>query len=53
MQQNQADAKKKRDEAAQHPGSEMKRVAIGRVKADRIESKCESESERGDDDPPV
>ena len=52
MQQNQADAKKKRNEAAQHPGSEMKRVAIGRVKADRVESKCEGESECRDDSPP-
>ena len=52
MDEDQADAKKKRDEAAQHPGSEMKRVTIGRVKADRVESKCEGESECGDDDPP-
>ena len=53
MKQDQADAKKKRDEASQHPRSEMKRVVLARVKADGVESEREGESECGDDDSPT
>ncbi|HEY5728533.1 MAG TPA: hypothetical protein VIS72_00680 [Anaerolineales bacterium] len=47
MDQNQAYAEKKRDEASQHPWSEMKRVVGGGVEADYVESDRKDESERG------
>ncbi len=53
VKQGQADAKKKRDEASQHPGSEMKRIAVGSGKANGVESDRERESDRSDDDPPT
>ena len=53
MEQDQSNAKKKRDEASQHPGSEMKRVDSGGVKADRVESDCEGESKRSNNDSPA
>ena len=53
MEQDQAEAEKKRDEAAQHPRSEVKRVVVARVKAQWIESERESKSKCGDDNPPT
>lgn len=53
MKENQAKAEEKWDEAAQHPGSEVKRVVFSRGKADGIESKGEGEAQRGDHNSPA
>ena len=53
MEQHQADAKKKRDEASQHPRSEMERINVRRVKAEKVESDREGESQRCYYDPPA
>ena len=53
MKQGQAQAKKKRDEASQHPGSEAKRIFLRRSKAGQVESDREGESQRCDDDSPT
>ena len=45
VKQDKAQAKKKRDEASQHPRSEVKRVVVGRVKAKEVESEREGESQ--------
>jgi len=45
MEQDQAKAKEKRDEASQHPRSKMKRIVGGEVEADKVESECEGESQ--------
>jgi hypothetical protein len=53
MEQDQAQAEKKGNEASQHPRSEVEWIIVGRVKTDGVESQCESESQRSDDDPPA
>src|SRR5688572_15786660 len=52
MSQNQAQAKKKRDEAAQHPGSEMKRILLCGAKASEVQADGESNAQCRDKDSP-
>src|SRR6185503_9296252 len=51
--QDQSEAEKKRDEAAQHPRSEVERIILRRIEADQIESDCDGQAERSDDDAPA
>lgn len=53
MEQDQADAKSQWHEASQHPGSEMKRVVVGSVEANEVESDREQDAQCRDDDSPA
>jgi len=53
VKQDQAKAKKKWNEASQHPGSKIEWVVAGRIKADEVKSDCECEPDGSDDDPPA
>lgn len=53
VKQDQAKAKKKWDEASQHPGSKIERVVVGRIEADEVKSDRECESDGSDDDAPA
>ena len=53
MEQDQAETEKERDEAAQHPGSEVKWVAVPCEKTDRVESEGQGHAQCCDEDPPA
>src|SRR5687768_18178660 len=53
MQQDQREAEKKRNEAAQHPWSQVKRIIFSRGKSDRVESKRKGQSNCTDDNSPA
>jgi len=53
VKEDQAQAQKKRNEAAQHPRSETKRIGRPRREADGIESKRKCKPEPGNEYPPA
>ena len=53
VKQHKAQAKKKWDEASQHPGAEVERIVTGIIKANEVKSDCECESDCSNDDSPA